>query len=91
MAEYDVIELRAEMFSQRILLAYCLTAIASSAENPVARLDAILQFFVPRIKDASPAFADPTHRAHFEKTAIGALASIVEAAKQNLSAPKMDA
>jgi hypothetical protein len=88
MTEYDLVELRAELLSQKTVLAYCLTAIARNAEDPVALLDALAQLFVPRIRDASPAFALPTQRPHFEKTAIGALASIIEAAKQNFADPK---
>jgi len=88
MTDYDLVELKAEMLAQKTVLGYCLTAIARSAEDPAALLDSLEQLFVPRLRDASPAFALPKHRPHFEKTAIGALAALIAAAKQNVSGPK---
>ena len=94
MTHSDLIELRADMLAQKLLVGYCLTAIARNAEDPAKLLDSLLEFFVPRLREAAQAFASPSDRARFLRIGTHWMATTIQAAKQNIAGPagpRMDA
>jgi hypothetical protein len=82
MTEYDLAELRGELFAFKAIMASCLGFVASHYDDPGAFLAQLEKTIVAGTTEAAPLFAPAQYQASFVRAATGWAGTVIEGARQ---------